>query len=71
MNSRSSTAVLSPVEVAALRHIANGSPNEVPADHLKVLMAMGLASLDPSGGAALTTDGRRRLDGEHAAEATG
>jgi hypothetical protein len=70
MTSRSPAAALSPAELTALRHIAEGRTTEVDADHLQVLLAMGLADLDPDGGALLTTDGQRRLRGAPAEQAT-
>jgi hypothetical protein len=70
MTSRSPSAVLSPIELTALRHIADGRTTDVKADHLEVLLAMGLAALDKNGGASLTTDRQRRLRGAHAKQAT-
>ncbi len=61
MANRSSKAVLSPVELTALRHIADGRTTQVNADHLNVLLAMGLAELDRNGGALLTAEGQQRL----------
>ncbi|MPZ31021.1 MAG: hypothetical protein GEV13_08495 [Rhodospirillales bacterium] len=69
MTSRSPTAALSPVELTALRHIADGRTTEVSADHLQILLAMGLAGLDQNGGAALATGGQRRLGGAPAEQA--
>ena len=70
ITNRSSTAVVSPVELSALRRVADGRTKDVKADHLEVLLAMGLAALDKNGGASLTTDRQRRLRGAHAKQAT-
>jgi hypothetical protein len=70
MTNRSPTAVLSPVELTALRHIADGRMTDVNVDCLQVLFAMGLVALDPDGRASLTIDGRERLRGAPAEQAT-
>ena len=70
MTNRSPTAVLSPFELTALRRIADGRAADVNADHLNVLLGMGLAGLDMRGGTALTTEGRQRLRDSHAEQAT-
>jgi hypothetical protein len=70
MTNRSSTAVLRPVELSALRRVADGRTKEVKADHLEILFAMGLAALDRNGRASLTIDGQQRLRAALAAQAT-
>jgi hypothetical protein len=70
MTSRSSTAVLSPVELTALRHIADDRTTDVKADCQQVLLAMGLVALDKNGGASLTIDGQQRLRAAHAEQPT-
>ena len=67
MISRSPTA--SPIELTALRHIADGRTADVNLDHLQVLFAMGLAGLGPNRGASLTIDGQQRLRAVHAEQA--
>ena len=69
MTNRSSTAVLSPAELSALRRVADGRTKVVKADHLEVLLAMGLAVLDQNGRASLTIDGQQRLRAALAAHA--
>jgi hypothetical protein len=61
MTNRSSHAVLSPFEITALRHIANGREAEVLPDHLYLLLAMGLAGLGTNGQTSLTAEGQNRL----------
>lgn len=69
MTNRSSTAILSPVELSALRRVADGRTKDVKADHLEVLITMGLAVLDQNGRASLTIDGQQRLRAALAAQA--
>lgn len=61
MMQRSPNATLSPFELATLRRLGTGETADVHPDHLRVLLAMGLAGLDVEGAAALTIDGQRRL----------
>jgi hypothetical protein len=61
MTNRSSHAVLSPFELTALRHVADGRAADVEADHLALLLAMGLVGLGTSGRTSLTAEGQRRL----------
>ena len=68
MTTRSSTAALSPVELSALRRVADGRTKDVKADHLEVLLANGLAVLDQNGRASLTIDGQQRLRAALAAQ---
>ena len=49
MTNRRSTAALSPVDLSALRRVADGRTKDVKADHLEVLLAMGRAALDQNG----------------------
>ena len=69
MTNRSSTAVLSPAELSALRRVADGRSNDVKAEHLDVLFAMGLLVLDQNGRASLSIDGQQRLRAALAAQA--
>jgi hypothetical protein len=71
MTNRSSTAVLSPVELSALRRVADGRATDLKFDHLEVLLAMGLAALDKNGGALLTSDGQQRLRAAHTDQTAG
>lgn len=61
MTNRSAKATLSPFELTALRHVANGREAEVQAEHLDLLLDMGLAGLGMNGRASLTSAGRQRL----------
>jgi hypothetical protein len=70
MTTRSSTAALSPVELSALRRVADGRTKDVKVDHLEVLSAKGLVALDQNGRASLTIDGLQRLRVALAAQAT-
>ena len=70
MTNRSSTTVLSPVELSALRRVADGRTKDVKADHLEVLFAIGLAVVDQDGRASLTIDGQQRLRAALAGRAT-
>jgi hypothetical protein len=70
MTNRGSTAVLSPVELSALRRVADGRTKDVKTDHLEILFAMELAALDQNGRASLTIDGKQRLRAALAAQAS-
>ena len=70
MTNRSSTTVLSPVELSALRRVADGRARDVKADHLEVLLAMGLAALGQNGRVSLTIEGQQRLRAALAVQAT-
>ena len=70
MTNRRSTAALSPVDLSALRRVADGRTKDVKADHLEVLLAMGRAALDQNGRVSLTIEGQQRLRAAFAAQAT-
>jgi len=59
---RSPKAVLSPVELNALRRLAGGPSNLVPSEHREVLLSMGLVRINKAGRAKLTEESRLRLD---------
>ena len=61
---------LSLVELSALRRVANGGAKDVKADHLEVLLAMGLAALGQNGRVSLTIEGQQRLRAALAVQAT-
>jgi hypothetical protein len=59
--SRSPRGPLSPVELTALRRVANGLAGSVLPNHRDLLILMGLAGLAPNGDVVLTEAGKQRL----------
>jgi hypothetical protein len=61
MPNRNPKTALSALELTTLRHVASGDASGVVAEHLNVLLSMGLAGLGMNGRASLSEEGQRRL----------